>query len=108
MAIQDVNRSVKIIDNLYLRITKKFAEKNLSKICLKYAEVVNSKYYEWSFEDFAYCVVFEIPICFDLDYETIAQKMGVFCADYLREKNLNNWKNFREMYTKNLDKKINF
>lgn len=108
MAIQDVNRSVKIIDNVYLRVTKNFAEKNLTKICLKYAEISNSKYYEWSFEDFAFCVIFEIPSCFDMDFETLAKKMGIFCLDYLKERNLNNWKNFKEVYISNTNKKINF
>lgn len=106
MAIQDINKYIKIVDNLYLRVTKRFAENNLSKCCLKYAEEVNSKYYIWSFEDFAYCVIFELPSCFDMSFEELVQKMGIFCIDYEREKKVETWLSFKDAYIKNRDRKL--
>lgn len=88
MAIENINKSVKIIDKDTLRITKRFAENNLSKECLKYAELVTDEYYFWSFEDYAYAVIFEIPKIFEMDYMFIVQMLSTYCGDYIKDKKL--------------------
>lgn len=107
MSIRQLNKSVKIIDGEILQITKSFAERNLSKPCLKFADYSNDKYYEWEMSSSAYAVMFELPVEFGMDCMTIQSYLPVFCGDYIKAAGLNST-NLISTYKKNLTKKVKF
>lgn len=83
-----INRSVKILETSgKLQLTKSFAEKNLSRSALKYAEKTDTHYlYNWGTT--SYIVVFELPQLFNLHIGELLRFMVVYCMDYLRENSL--------------------
>ena len=106
MGLENINRSVKIIDNDVIRITKTYAEKNLSKTCLKYADVKTSTYYEWTFDAYAYIIIFELPALFSYDFYKLYSDLRFYCYDYLEDMKITG-DNIISIYRKNFEKKLN-
>ena len=71
MSVKAINKHIKILDDEVLQITVKFAENNLSKICLNYADYKSDKYYEWTLGSTAYAVFFELPTLFNVHIQDI-------------------------------------
>lgn len=105
--IRVLNKSMNLIDNEIIQVTKDFAQKNLSKECLKYADAETENYYEWSLEDTGWIVVYELPMCFDVDLYDISNKMYLYCTDYIEDREIA-VDDFSHVYTKNMKKKIEF
>ena len=116
LKVVQVNRSVQVIDTDILKITRNFAEKNLSKACLKYAEESTDTHYYWTFEENAYAVIFEIPAVFKDTYfdindpnqvQLLAFKLGSVTKSYAKEKGIQK-DTFRKTLQENFEKKIEF
>ena len=107
MSVQVINKSIKVVDTDILQITKRFAENNLSRTCLKLADNVNSTHYEWTMEAGAYMVMFELPKVFEVDFVNITNLLGFYCSDYVEELVLNS-DNLYNTFKKNLKKEITF
>lgn len=94
-----INRSMKIIQSTgKLQITKKFAESNLSKSALKYAEKTDTHYY-WDWGKTSYIVVFELPRLFNIPFGEVLRFLVNFCMPYMKENDLND----SVIYTKFMD-----
>ena len=107
MSVIQVNKSIKIIDNEVLQVTKLFAENNLSKICLDYADYKNDKYYEWSVGSTAYAVMFELPQVFNTNVQVIYTKLSYYCPDFAAKVGVND-SNYLKKYKTNYNKKLVF
>lgn len=107
MDIKGINKSIKIVENDVIRITKKFAENNLSKTCLKMADVVKDTHYEWGFEAGVHMLFFELPAIFNVNMMECVNNLSCYCPDYMSEMNINS-KNYIKEFRKNYDKKIIF
>lgn len=105
MAVVQLNRSIKLIDNEIIQITKKFAESNLTKECLKYSDMQTKTHYEWSLEDTGYIVAYELPVFFQFDLYDLSNKMYLYCTDYLRDRNIS-VDDFSVVFNKNMKKTI--
>lgn len=105
MSVQNINKSIKVIDNEIVQITKKFAENNLSKTCLKLADCKTDTHYEWTMEAGAYMVMFELPSIFKVDFMNISNMLSFYCPEYIEEKNLNP-NNLIDIFKNNYGKKI--
>lgn len=91
MATTDVisiNRSVKIIQHTgKLQLTKTFAENNLSKSALKYAEKTDTHYsYNWGKD--AFIVVFELPKLFNVNFGELLRYFVNYCSGYIKDNNI--------------------
>ena len=88
MSVKAINKHVKIIDDEVLQITVKFAENNLSRICLNYSDYKSDKYYEWTLGSNAYAVFFELPTLFNVHIQDIysLQTLQYQVLSYLRPK----------------------
>lgn len=107
MPVENIIKGVKIVDSDVVQITKYFADKNLSKTCLKLADNVTDKHYEWTLESGAYMVMFELPSVFKVDFMEITNLLGFYCEDYVSEMKLTG-DNLLSVFKKNFSKKINF
>lgn len=107
MSIENIIKGVKIVDSDVIQITKYFAENNLSKICLKLADNITDKHYEWTMEAGAYMVMFELPSVFNVDFMEITNLLGFYCEDYVSEMKLTG-DNLLPIFKKNMSKKIKF
>jgi hypothetical protein len=85
-----INRSIKIVTNTgKLQVTKAFAELNLSKSALKYAEK-NDTHYSWDWGTTSYIVVFELPNFFNtIVFGEILRFLVNYCKPYMVENDLN-------------------
>ncbi len=107
MSVVQLNKSIKILDNEVVQVTKLFAENNLSKTCLDYSDYKDDKYYEWSIGTTAYAVMFELPQIFQLNVQSIYAKLSYYCPDFVVKAGINN-SNYVKKYKANYDKKLVF
>lgn len=107
MSVKQINKSIKIIDDSFMEVTKSFAENNLSKTCLKYCDYSDDKYYEWTLGSSAYIVIFELPQVFNAHIQDIFDLLLFYCIDYVNEIGITG-DNFINVYRENLKKKIVF
>ena len=105
MSTVAVNNHIKIIDNEVLQVTKKFAENNLSQICLSCNDYKSEKYYEWTMGSTAYAVIFELPKLFNAHVQDIYSLLSFYCPEYCEKRGLNA-DNFVTIYTKNYKKNV--
>ena len=105
MSVKAINKHIKILDDEVLQITVKFAENNLSKICLNYADYKSDKYYEWTLGSSAYCVFFELPKLFNVYLQDAYKYTCFYCPEYINKMNINP-SNFRDIYRNNYNKNI--
>lgn len=84
-----INRSVRINQNTgKLMVTKAYAEANLSKSALKYAEKTNT-HYLWDWGKSAYIVIYELPRLFNFSFPEVMRYLINYCMPYVQENNLN-------------------
>lgn len=107
MSVVQINKSVKIVDDSFLEITKMFAENNLSKTCLRLCDEVDDKYYVWSIGSTAYMVYFELPTVFNMGIQDILSSLIFYCGDYIKEVGITS-DNYMDKYKANKTKKIVF
>lgn len=107
MKVVQVNKSIQLIDDSVIKITKNFAENNLSKTCLKYAENVTDKHYFWTLDEFGYAVLFEIPTEFNAENLDFAKLLSVYSMPYMQEMKITR-QNYRRLLKKNINKEIVF
>ena len=107
MEYQTINKCIKVKDSEILMVTKRFAENNLSSVCMKLADNVSDTHYEWTMEAGAYMVMFELPDVFKVDFVNISNLLGFYCSDYVEERNLNSG-NLYSVFKKNMKKKLIF
>lgn len=100
-----INKSIKLIDKLFLEITKTFAENNLSETCLKYCDYKDDKYYEWTIGSSAYIVLFELPQVFNVHLQDVFNLLLFNCIEYVNEIGITG-DNFIDIYRENLKKEI--
>lgn len=105
MSVKAINKYIKILDDEVLQITVKFAENNLSKICLNYADYKSDKYYEWTLGSTAYAVFFELPTLFNVHIQDIYSLLTFYCMDYCQQKGINA-DNFIALFQNNCKKEI--
>lgn len=107
MEYQTINKCIKVKDSEILMVTKRFAENNLSSVCMKLADNISDTHYEWTMEAGAYMVMFELPDVFKVDFVNISNLLGFYCSDYVEERNLNSG-NLYSVFKKNMKKKLIF
>ena len=111
MTVQQINRSIPLIDDEIIKITRNFAEKNLSKTCLKYAEEVSDTHYYWTLEEYGYAVLFELPAVFKIntssEIHNLAYHLDVFAKAYEVEAGIKK-ENYLSKLEKNRRKEIVF
>lgn len=109
MAIKQINKSIQLLDDEVIKITKNFAEKNLSKTCLKYAEDKTPTHYFWTLEEYGYAVLFELPAVFKINTDKaihdLAYRLDLFSKAYVLEVGINS-DNYIEKLEKNRKKEI--
>lgn len=98
-----INRSVKILQSTgKLQLTKAFAENNLSKSALKYAEKTDTHYvYDWGRTSFI--VVYELPKLFNINFGEVLRYLVNYCSLYIQDNNLTDsvvYPTFVENYNK--------
>lgn len=83
-----INRSIKLFEHTNkLQITKAFAENNLSRSALKYAEKTDTHYlYSWGTT--SYIVAYELPKLFPVNPGELLRFMVVYCSGYIKDNNL--------------------
>ena len=85
---QKVSTNVHIdFDTGRLRLTKAYAERNLSNSALKYAEKVGN-YYDFVWGRTSYIVAFELPNLFKIEFPELMRYLISFCFPYVEENNL--------------------
>lgn len=102
-----INRSVKILTNENkLQITKAYAESNLSKSALKYADKTDTHYlFEWGRT--SYIVIYELPVLFNRAFNEVLRFLIVYCMPYAEENNLTDsviYERYLNNYKKELKK----
>lgn len=107
MKIVQVNKSIQILDDSVIKITKNFAENNLSKTCLKYAENVTDKHYFWTLDEYGYAVLFELPTVFNSENLDFGHLLSVYSMPYMQEMKITD-ANYRKLLRKNIQKEIVF
>ena len=105
MAYMKIHQSIGINDEEWLRVTKNFAEKNLSNLCLKLADYKNSKYYEWELENSGQAVMFELPQIFQKSFYQMINELSIGCPEYLVELKLST-QEVANLYIENSKKEL--
>ena len=98
-------RGISIENNDILSVTKRFAENNLSDVCLSLADGVTSTHYKWTFEETAYAVVFEVPALFNFKDVDLIVKIISYCPDYFIKMGLNT-EDVQKALLQNYNKKL--
>lgn len=89
-----------------LQLTKSFAENNLTKTALKYADKTHT-HYLWEWGKSSFVVVYELPQFFNINFGELLRYLVNYCISYMKEEDLND----SIIYTKFMDnykKKLNF
>lgn len=87
-AKKKLNRSVHIdFETGRLRLTKAYAERNLSDSALKYAEKIGN-YYDFVWGRTSYIVAFELPNLLNIEFHEIMRYLIGHCFPYVKENNL--------------------
>jgi hypothetical protein len=95
----NVNKSIKIIKSTgKLQLTKVFADSNLSKSALKYAETTGD-YYNWDWGKSSFIVVYELPQLFNAAFGELLRYLVNYCFQYMKDEDLND----SIIYTKFMD-----
>lgn len=105
MSDNSLNRYIKVVDEEVLRITKSFAEKNLSKNCLNCSDYNNNQYYEWELGNSAYSVMFELPMIFNVKMQEVFSLLSFYCPEYINEAGIDS-NNFMDIFESNCNKEI--
>lgn len=100
-----INRSIRIYHNTgVLAVTKAFAENNLSKSALKYAEKTDT-HYNFVWGKTSNIVVFELPKLFNIHFLETLRFLTNYCMPYMQENNLTDMVIYGK-YTENMNKEI--
>ncbi len=102
----DSLRFVSIENRDILRVSKDFAEKNLSPVCIGMADGKTDTLYKWTFEETAYAVVFELPALFEVKGAALMGKMLLYCPQYFIQVGIHGSEDIPPAYEQNLAKEL--
>lgn len=99
------NRSMRVLKDGRLRLTKNYAEKHLSLSALKYGEKIEGYYY-YQYGTTSSIVTFELPSLFNTPvYMIVLRGLVTYAEPYMVENNLDDRVTYQK-YIENSQKKI--